>query len=136
MSVECSTNSFLSSLRITSAPVSIRLGDQLGHADEIIRCSQESRVDAICFAPLAADFRVACTTNGSGLQRPLVWDPSSGERINLSVHDLEGELTPVDWSPNGKHLLLWQVYQALDQFYLYNIAGGLIAKLHFPFGGI
>src|SRR5262245_2847397 len=39
MSVECSTNSFLSSLCITSAPVSIRLGDQLGHADKIIRCS-------------------------------------------------------------------------------------------------
>src|SRR5215831_5171665 len=98
MSVECSTNSFLSSLRITSAPVSIRLGDQLGHADKIIRCSQESRVDAICFPPLAGDFRVACTTNGSGLQRPLVWDPSSGERINLCVDDLEGEITPVDRS--------------------------------------
>jgi hypothetical protein len=39
MSVECSTNSFFSSLCISSAPVSDRLGHQLGHADKVIRRS-------------------------------------------------------------------------------------------------
>src|SRR5499426_3552697 len=36
MSLECSTNSFFSSLCISSVPVSDRLGHQLGHADKVI----------------------------------------------------------------------------------------------------
>ena len=119
-----------SKLRFGLLALDTSSGEQLAELQE----EMESRVDAIRFAPLDGDFRVACTTNGSGLQRPLVWNPSSGERINLRVHDLEGEITPVDWSADGKQLLLWQVYQALDQFYLYNIAGDAIAKLHFPSG--
>jgi dienelactone hydrolase len=99
-----------------------------------LREEPESRLDAICFAPLAGDFRVACTTNRSGVQRPLLWNPSSGERVDLRVHDLEGEIAPVDWSADGKQLLLWQVYQAVDQFYLYDIASGAMAELHFPSG--
>src|SRR5262245_36317821 len=39
MSVECSTKSFFSSSCIPSAPVSNRLGHQLGHADKIVRRS-------------------------------------------------------------------------------------------------
>jgi len=105
-------------------------GEQLAE----LREETESRVDAIRFAPLAGDFRVACTTNRSGLPRPLIWNPSSGERVDLSVHDLEGEITPVDWSADGQQLLLWQIYQAVDQFYFYDIASGAIAKLHFPSG--
>jgi dipeptidyl aminopeptidase/acylaminoacyl peptidase len=94
----------------------------------------ESRITAVRFAPLAGDFRVACTANRSGLQRPLIWDPSTGERVDLSVDDLDGEITPVDWSADGQQLLLWQVYQAVERFYLYTIASGAIAKLDFPSG--
>jgi pimeloyl-ACP methyl ester carboxylesterase len=105
-------------------------GKHLGELSEEAEC----RIIAIRFAPLAGDFRVACTTNRSGLQRPLIWNPSSGERVELSVHDLAGEITPVDWSADGKQLLLWQVYQAVDQFFLYDIASGAIAKLPLPSG--
>ena len=73
-------------------------------------------------------------TNRSGLQRPLIWNPSSCERVDLRVHDLEGEITPVGWSADGQQLLLWQVYQAIDQFYLYDIASGAFAELQSPSG--
>jgi pimeloyl-ACP methyl ester carboxylesterase len=105
-------------------------GEQLAE----LREETESRVDAICFAPLAGDFRVACTTDRSGLQRPLIWNPSTGERVDIRVDDLEGEITPVDWSADGQQLLLWQVYQAVHRFYLYSIAGGTTAELRFPSG--
>jgi pimeloyl-ACP methyl ester carboxylesterase len=105
-------------------------GEQLAE----LREETESRVGAICFAPLAGDFRVACSTNRSGLQRPLIWNPSTGDRVDLRVNDLDGEITPVDWSADGQQLLLWQVYQAVERFYLYNIASGAIAELHFPSG--
>jgi dipeptidyl aminopeptidase/acylaminoacyl peptidase len=93
-----------------------------------------SRITAARFAPSAGDFRVACTTNRSGLERPLIWDPSTGERVDLRVHDLEGEITPVDWSADGEQLLLRQVYQAVERFYLYVLATGAISKLQSPSG--
>ena len=74
-------------------------GEQLAE----LREEAESRVDAIRFAPLAGDFRVACTTNRSGLQRPLIWNPSTGDRVDLRVDDLDGEITPVDWSADGHY---------------------------------
>ena len=44
------------------------------------------------------------------------------------------EITPGDWSTDGQQLLLWQVYQAVDRFYLYDIASAAIAELRFPSG--
>ena len=105
-------------------------GEQLAE----LREETESRVDAICFAPLAGDVRVACSTNRSGLQKPFIWNPSTGDRVDLRVDDLDGEITPVDWSADGQQLLLWQVYQAVERFYLYNIASGAIAELQSPSG--
>jgi len=93
----------------------------------------ESRLNAIRFAPVDGDFRVACTTNVSGLQRPLIWNPSTGERVDLHL-DLGGEITPIDWSADGQQLLLWQVYHAVERFYLYDVASDAVRELNFPPG--
>lgn len=106
-------------------------GEQLAELREETEC----RIDAVCFAPLAGDLRVACSTNRSGLQTPLIWNPSTGERVDLRVDDLDGEITPVDWSADGQQLLLWQVYRALERFYLYDLATGAFSELQFPPGG-
>jgi pimeloyl-ACP methyl ester carboxylesterase len=105
-------------------------GEDLGELSE----ETDSRINAIRFAPITGDFRVACATNRSGLQRPLIWNPSTGERFDLPVHVLKGAIAPVDWSTDGQQLLLWQVYQAVDRFYLYDIASGAITELQFPSG--
>jgi hypothetical protein len=99
-----------------------------------LREEPESRLEAIRFARLAGDFRVACATNRSGLQRPLTWNPSTGERFDLPVDVLKGAIASVDWSTNGQQLLLWQVYQAVDRFYLYDITSDAITELQFPSG--
>jgi hypothetical protein len=52
----------------------------------------------------------------------------------LPIHVLKGAIAPVDWSTDGQQLLLWQVYQAVDRFYLYDIASGAIKELQFPSG--
>jgi pimeloyl-ACP methyl ester carboxylesterase len=105
-------------------------GEQLAELWE----ERESRITAIRFAPLAGDFRVACSTNDSGLERPLIWNPSTGDRVDLHAIDLEGEITPVDWSADGQQLLLWQAYQAVERFYIYDVASGTIGKLQTPSG--
>jgi pimeloyl-ACP methyl ester carboxylesterase len=99
-----------------------------------LREEPESRLDAIRFAPLAGDFRVACATNRSGFQRPFIWNPSTRERFDLPVHVLKGALAPVDWSADGQQLILWRVYQAVDRFYLCDINSGAIKELQFPSG--
>jgi dienelactone hydrolase len=105
-------------------------GKHLGELSE----EADSRINAIRFAPLASDPRVACATNRSGLQRPLIWNPSTGERFDLPIQILKGAIAPVDWSTDGQQLLLWQVYQAVDRFYLYDIASAAIAELQLPPG--
>jgi pimeloyl-ACP methyl ester carboxylesterase len=105
-------------------------GKDLGELSE----ETDSRINAIRFAPLASDFRVACATNRSGLQRPFIWNPSTGERFDLPVHVLKGAIAPVDWSADSQKLLLWRVYQAVDRFYLYDITSGAIKELQFPSG--
>lgn len=48
--------------------------------------------------------RVASTTNVAGRARPLVWDPRSGQRVNLDL-DIDGDVEVLDWSDTGELLL-------------------------------
>ena len=66
-------------------------------------------------SPLDGDVRVLATTDKSGLKRPLIWNPVSGERTDIPLDGLEGEVTPLDWSEDGETLLLGQVAGAKVQ---------------------
>lgn len=94
----------------------------------------EASVEAVAFAPLPNDFRLLATTNLSGAKRPLVWNPRSGERTDLPLPELEGEVIPVDWSPDGEHILLCQFHHAIQQLYLYHLANRSLSKLTHPSG--
>jgi dipeptidyl aminopeptidase/acylaminoacyl peptidase len=91
-------------------------------------------VEAALFSPRAGDLRMAGTTNRSGVKRPLIWNPRSGERVDLELPDLDGEVFPVDWSPDGQRLLLCQFAQAVQQLYLYDLTTGARTKLNHPGG--
>src|SRR5919199_3218472 len=45
----------------------------------------DSSIQPSAFAPLAGDARLLATTNRTGLKRPLLWEPSTGERIDLAL---------------------------------------------------
>ena len=81
------------------------------------------------FAPLAGDSRLLASTNASGEQRPLLWNPRTGERTDLSLTDLEGEVAPLDWSPDGTRLLLCEVARARQQLLVYEVASGALRRL-------
>jgi dipeptidyl aminopeptidase/acylaminoacyl peptidase len=86
------------------------------------------------FSPQAGDLRMIGTTNRSGLKRPFIWNPRTGERIDLELPDLAGEVFPEDWSPDGRHLLLCQYAQAVQQLYLYDLPTKSLTKLSHPGG--
>ncbi len=99
----------------------------------------ETSIEPRGFSPLAGDTRLLAATNRSGVRRPLLWDPRTGERFDLDLADMSGEVIPVDWSDDGERLLLIHVNQAQQQLYTYDVKSGVLARLAHPggsFGGV
>ncbi len=72
----------------------------------------ETSIEPGCFAPIDGDTRLLAASNRSGVQRPLIWDVRSGERRDLDIGELAGEVAPLDWSPDGRRVLLSQFANA------------------------
>ena len=95
---------------------------------------QGTSIEPLGFPPQAGDLRLAGTTNRSGVKRPFIWNPRTDERVDLNFPDLSGEVVPLDWSPDGKRLLLCQFTQAVQQLYLYELTAQTLTKLDHPSG--
>jgi dipeptidyl aminopeptidase/acylaminoacyl peptidase len=91
-------------------------------------------IEVTGFSPRPGDLRVAGTTNRSGVKRPLIWNPRTGERTDLDLPDLAGELFPLDLSLDSERLLLCQFHQAVQQLYLYDLTTQTLIKLNHPGG--
>jgi dipeptidyl aminopeptidase/acylaminoacyl peptidase len=94
----------------------------------------DGSVRAVLFSPLLGDARLLCATDRSGYHRPLLWNPRSGERLELALGDLTGDVEPLDWSLDGRTLLLRQVSQAMDQLHIYDLETGTLTHLVCPAG--
>lgn len=86
------------------------------------------------FSPLPGDFRLLATTNRSGVKRPLLWNPRTGERTDLVLDHLEGDIEPYDWAPDGTRLLLCQFTRAVQHLHLYDLATDATTALRHPDG--
>lgn len=86
------------------------------------------------FSPQPGDLRLVTTTNRSGVHRPFIWNPRSSERIDLNLPALDGEVYPVNWSPDGTRLILCQFNQAVQQLYVYDLTADTLRKLTHPGG--
>ena len=86
------------------------------------------------FSPLAGDLGLLATTNKSGFARPLLWTPRTGERRDLALDDIPGEVTPWDWSPDGARVLLSQLHQAVIRWYTYDLTSDSVTRLNHPQG--
>ncbi|MEX1254723.1 MAG: prolyl oligopeptidase family serine peptidase [Dehalococcoidia bacterium] len=93
-------------------------------------------VTATRFSRVPGDDRVLCSTTRSGLSRPLVWSPRSGDRVDLDFADVPGEVLPVDWSEDGQHLLMMQVNEAVQRLAVYDLTGGSLRWLDHPSGTV
>ena len=52
------------------------------------------------FSPLAGDGRLAVLADRTGQLRPAIWDPASGQRVDLEL-ELPGEVDVADWWPDA-----------------------------------
>lgn len=91
-------------------------------------------VEPVAFAPVAGDFRLLVTSTRTGFNRPVIWNPYTGERTDLPLAELAGELRPVGWSPDGRQILLWHIHQGIEQLYVYDLQAPHLIKLAHPSG--
>ena len=94
----------------------------------------ESSMEVVAFSPLSGDFRLLATTNQSGFTRPLIWNPVTGERADLSLDELDGEVVALNWSPDGKCVLLCHFNRAAQQLCIYNLHSNELKRLNHPSG--
>jgi dipeptidyl aminopeptidase/acylaminoacyl peptidase len=94
----------------------------------------ESSIRMFGFAPRPSDPRLLATSNRSGTERPLIWNPRTGERVDLALGELAGDVYPLDWSPDAGQVLLCQFERAVQQLYMYDLAGSTLRRLAHPGG--
>lgn len=117
-------------LQYTLLAVDVRSGERLGELED----GPGASLDLFAFSPLAGDLRVLATSDRSGNTRPLLWNPRTGERHDLPLDGLEGEIRPLDWSADGKRLLLCQFRQAVQHLAIYDLENGDLRVLQHPGG--
>ncbi|MBN8592248.1 MAG: S9 family peptidase [Anaerolineae bacterium] len=88
------------------------------------------------FSPIPGDMRLLATTTRTGFDRPLIWNPRTGERIDLPLDGIPGDVTAWGWSPDAERILLCQIHQSQFQLYLYTVATGQVTRLNHPAGVI
>ena len=73
-------------------------------------------------SPLPGDPRLLATTTQTGIETPLIWNPRTGERTNLTFGTGAGAVTVFDWSQDGNQILFENLNAAVQQLYLYNLS--------------
>lgn len=86
------------------------------------------------FSPVPGDTRLLGSSNASGNKRPLIWNSRTGERRDLLLPDLGGDVQPADWSPDGNRVLLVQTDNAVQRLYTYHLETETLAALNHPAG--
>jgi len=105
-------------------------GQQIGELWD----GSESSLEAVAFSPVSGDLRLLATTDRTGVKRPLIWNPRTGERTDLALGELEGEIIPLDWSSDGGRVLLCQFNRAVQQLTIYDLLSATLTSLDHPGG--
>ena len=82
-------------------------------------------------SPVNGDPRIVTTTNRTGIERLLIWNPITKERQDLATGNLEGSMRAFDWSPDGQRILFRTFNNAVQQLYVYNLVSGETRKLNY-----
>lgn len=86
------------------------------------------------FFPIAGDERLIANTNKSGYSRPVIWHPRTGERRDIELPELDGEIFTQDCSHDGRYLLLRQLSQAQVSLYLYDLESDKLLEIEHESG--
>lgn len=105
---------------------------------QTVRVLQETDGDLspVAFSPVKGDARLLASTNVTGFDRPVIWDVSSGSRLDIPLQGIDGSVHPRAWSPDAQSILVMQVSEARNQLYIYDLTRSTLHKLNHPDGVI
>jgi len=90
---------------------------------------------AFAWSPVPGDQRVAIGHEREGERRPAIWDPRTGDLVELRL-ELDGLIEPADWWPDGSALLLVQLAQGRHRLHRLELAGGTLTAIEIQPGSI
>lgn len=96
----------------------------------------DTSITPVAFSPVEGDFRLLAGSDRSGYDRPLIWNPRTGERVDFDLGDVAGDVVPLDWSPDGTRVLLCRFHLAVQQLYVYDLSSRKLERLDHPNGTI
>ena len=91
-------------------------------------------VVAFMCSPVAGDERILATTNVSGPERAVLWDRASGARLDLPAGAPDGDIVPLDWSADGRRVLLCRTNRAIQSLLLWELGSNVLRELAHPPG--
>lgn len=105
-------------------------GEKLGE----LRESDKSSLNNLLPSPISGDPRLLATSTSTGLETLLLWNPRTGERVDLALENVTGAVRAFDWSPDGDRILFRTFNAAVQQLYSYNFRTGKVTVLSSPAG--
>lgn len=87
------------------------------------------------WSPVPGDQRLAVVHERDGIERPAVWDLTTGARRDYHL-DLPGPVDVAGWWPDGEALLLVHRRSARDTLLRLDLGTGEVSELHDPHGSI
>jgi dipeptidyl aminopeptidase/acylaminoacyl peptidase len=87
------------------------------------------------WSPVAGDQRLALSQEREGLQRPAIWDLSTGRRRDYTL-DLPGDAEIEDWWPDAGSLLLNHDHEGRSRLHRLYLDTGALEALDHPEGTI
>ncbi|MFW5772813.1 MAG: prolyl oligopeptidase family serine peptidase, partial [Phototrophicaceae bacterium] len=94
----------------------------------------DGSITPVSFAPVSGDARLLATTDVSGFSRPVIWDVRSGDRTDIPLSDIAGDVEAFGWSNDGQRILLSNLHQAEYQLYVYDLERSALERLDHPSG--
>jgi len=91
-------------------------------------------VRPVRFAQQPGDARILVSTEASGFARPAVWDPISGERIDISMPAVQGDVIALDWHSASGQLLMVHVNDGVHEVYEHDLNSGETVRIAHPAG--
>jgi dipeptidyl aminopeptidase/acylaminoacyl peptidase len=89
----------------------------------------------VAWSPAPGDQRLAIVHEREGSRAPALWNPTTGEWRSLHT-GLDGEITPLDWWPDARALLIAQLVDGRHRLHKLDIVTERISRVDHPDGQV
>ena len=90
----------------------------------------------IRFSPIEGDQRLLAVTERTGHAKPVIWNPRTGERWEPELAEYDGDVHPLDWSPDARRVIAAHVDGGVHALLELDVATGAVHPIAHPPGSV